>query len=56
VGYEETYAFSLQKDFLSKQGYHITTNVGDVETAFVAEWGKGGPIIGFLGEFDAYLD
>jgi len=53
VGYEETYAFSLQKDFLSKEGFRITTNVADVETAFVAEWGTGGPIIGFLGEYDA---
>ena len=53
VGYEETYAFSLQKDFLSNEGFRITTNIGDIETAFVAEWGTGGPIIGFLGEFDA---
>ena len=53
VGYEETYAFSLQKDFLSNEGFRITTNVGDIETAFVAEWGTGGPIIGFLGEYDA---
>ena len=53
VGYEETYAFSLQKDFLGNEGFRITTNVGDVQTAFVAEWGTGGPIIGFLGEYDA---
>ena len=25
-------------------------------TAFVAEWGSGGPVVGILGEFDALPD
>lgn len=53
VGYEETYAFELQKNFLSEQGFTISTGSGGVETAFVAQWGTGTPIIGLLGEFDA---
>jgi aminobenzoyl-glutamate utilization protein B len=53
VGYEETYASTLQSDFLAQAGFQIETNIGEVETAFVAQWGSGTPIIGFLGEFDA---
>ena len=53
VGYEETFAFELQKNYLADQGFRIKTGSGQVETAFVAEWGTGSPIIGFLGEFDA---
>lgn len=53
IGYEETYAFELQKNFLAQQGFRITTGSGEIETAFVAEWGTCAPIIGFLGEFDA---
>lgn len=53
IGYEETFAFALQKNFLVEHGFRITTKIGEVETAFIAEWGAGAPIIGFLGEFDA---
>ena len=53
VGYEETYASEVQRNFLLEQGFRISTNTGDVATAFMAEWGTGAPIIGFLGEFDA---
>ena len=53
MGMKKRMPLSLQKDFLNKEGFPIKTNVGDVETAFVAEWGTGEPIIGFLGEFDA---
>ena len=39
--------------FLADEGFNITPNVGDMPTAFMAEWGSGTPIIGFLGEYDA---
>ena len=53
LGYEETFASALQKEFLQDEGFRITSPVGGVQTAFIAEWGSGSPIIGFLGEFDA---
>lgn len=53
LGYNETYASSLQQQTLQEAGFRITTNIGDIETAFVAEIGSGKPIIGILGEFDA---
>ena len=48
-------ACQLQADDLQADGFTITTGVGDLPTAFVAEFtvGTGGPIIGFLGEYDA---
>lgn len=48
-------ACRLQADDLEREGFTITRNVGDLPTAFMAEWtqGSGGPIIGFLGEYDA---
>lgn len=39
---------------MEAQGFRITRNVAGLETAFTAEWGGGpGPVIAFLGEFDA---
>ncbi len=35
------------------QGFAIETGVADIPTAFVAEYGKGGPIIAILAEYDA---
>ncbi|MGH2550711.1 MAG: amidohydrolase, partial [Thermomicrobiales bacterium] len=51
----EYFACALQADDLAADGFAITRNAGDLPTAFVAEWtqGEGGPIIGFLGEYDA---
>ena len=51
----EHHAWQLQADDLQADGFTITTGVGDLPTAFMAEFtvGTGGPIIGFLGEYDA---
>ena len=43
----------LQADFLENEGFSITWDVGGLNTAFVAEWGQGKPILGFIGEYDA---
>lgn len=53
VGYTESFASSLQAEAMEKEGFRVTRNVGEVSTAFVAEYGKGKPIIGIMGEFDA---
>ncbi len=36
-----------------KAGFQVERNAGNMETAFVASYGNGSPVIGFLGEFDA---
>ncbi len=51
----EYQACKLQSEDLAADGFTITSNIGDLPTAFMAEWsqGEGGPVIGFLGEYDA---
>ena len=55
VALAEFTSCKLQADDLARDGFTITRNIGDLPTAFMAEWsgGSGGPVIGFLGEYDA---
>ena len=53
AGFREFNATKLQQDYLKNMGAKITSPVDVVETAFIAEYGSGKPIIGILGEFDA---
>jgi len=55
VALAEYEACKLQSEDLAADGFAITSNVGGLPTAFTASWtqGEGGPIIGFLGEYDA---
>lgn len=38
---------------LQDKGFELEVGVADMPTAFVATWGSGKPVIGFLGEYDA---
>ena len=38
---------------LKHQGFRITEKVGGIPTALMGEWGEGGPVIAFMGEYDA---
>ena len=40
-------------DYLEGEGFQIRWGLSGFETAFVAEWGRGEPILGFLAEYDA---
>lgn len=51
--YEEEYASGLLKKWLRTEGFEVTDNLGGIPTAFEGRYGNGGPVIGFLGEFDA---
>lgn len=53
VALAETKSCAAQAEDLEADGFTITRNVGGMPTAFMAEWGNGAPIIGFLGEYDA---
>jgi aminobenzoyl-glutamate utilization protein B len=53
MGYQETKSSNLLASELEKEGFKITRNVADIPTAFIAEFGSSGPIVGILGEFDA---
>ncbi len=53
IAYEETYAVQLQIGALQNAGFSIKEYAGGSETAFIAEYGSGSPVIGILGEYDA---
>lgn len=40
-------------NYLERYGFRVEKGVGGMETAFVATWGSGKPVIGFLAEYDA---
>jgi len=53
MGYQEVKSSNLLATELEKEGFKITRNVAGIPTAFIAEYGSSGPVIGILGEFDA---
>lgn len=56
LAFEEHRAVAEQVAMLEREGFRVTKNVGGMATAFVAEYGQGGPVVGILGEFDALPD
>jgi len=53
VAWKEFKSSRLQAETLKREGFSITWDIGDMNTAFIAEWGIGKPILGFIGEYDA---
>ena len=53
IKWEEFFASRLQATFLEEDGFSVTRDVAGMNTAFVAEWGSGAPVVGFIGEYDA---
>ncbi len=51
--FQEYKSSALQAQFLAEQGFSVKSDLAGEETAFIAEFGSGKPIIAFLGEFDA---
>lgn len=53
--YEEYKAAEVLTKYLRKQGFFVEEGIAGLPTAFRAEWenGSNGPVIGFLGEYDA---
>ncbi|MEO1136144.1 MAG: amidohydrolase [Pseudomonadota bacterium] len=53
VGYKEERSSALLQNRLESAGFRIDRGVADIPTAFVAEYGRGGPVVAILAEFDA---
>ncbi len=53
VGYQEFESSKLLQTALANVGFSIDPGVAGMPTAFVAEFGKGRPVIAVLAEFDA---
>ncbi len=53
IAFRETQSAAALASYAENQGFRVTRGVGEIPTAFTAEYGSGHPIIGILGEFDA---
>jgi aminobenzoyl-glutamate utilization protein B len=53
LGLVEYKSAELLAHILEENGFNVQRGVSDMPTAFIASWGKGGPIIGVQGEYDA---
>lgn len=53
---EEHYASKIIKQELQKENFIINDNIANIPTSFIGTWGKEGPVIGVLGEYDALPD
>ena len=52
IRFKERRSAAAHVAVLEEEGFRVTRNVAGMDTAFVAESGAGGPVIGFLGEYD----
>jgi aminobenzoyl-glutamate utilization protein B len=53
LGLQEYKSSKLLADTLEKEGFRVERGLAGMPTCFVATYGRGKPVIGFLGEFDA---
>lgn len=53
VNYQEFKSAAEHTRMLEKEGFRITQNLAGIPTAIMGEAGSEGPVIAFLGEFDA---
>ena len=51
--FKEFESTKVQREFMENEGFKITTPVAEMDTAFIAEFGTGKPVIAILGENDA---
>lgn len=51
--FQEYDSSRLQQEYLKARGFSIRADLAGEETAFIAEYGIGRPVLAFLGEFDA---
>lgn len=53
IAFQESQSADALKAYAKANRFRITENIGEIPTAFTAEFGSGKPVIGILGEFDA---
>jgi aminobenzoyl-glutamate utilization protein B len=52
LGLREEKSAAALAGYLEKEGFRVKRGIGNMATAFVATFGEGKPILGFLGEYD----
>ncbi|MFA6966516.1 M20 family metallopeptidase [Bosea sp. (in: a-proteobacteria)] len=53
VCYTETRSSAEHEAELAHQGFRVTKGIADIPTSVIGEAGEGGPVIAFMGEYDA---
>ena len=53
LAYEEVKSATLLCKVLEEEGFKVEKGLADIPTCFTGTFGKGRPVIGILGEFDA---
>jgi aminobenzoyl-glutamate utilization protein B len=54
LGFEEEQSSAYESAVLEKNGFTISDRgIAGIETAWIATWGNGSPVLGILVEFDA---
>lgn len=53
LSYEEYTSSRILGDYATSLGFEVTYGIADMDTAFVATYGSGKPVLGFLAEYDA---
>jgi aminobenzoyl-glutamate utilization protein B len=53
TGYNELRSSAQWCAFLERNGFRVTRGIAGIPTAFVAEYGRGKPVIGMMAEYDA---
>ena len=56
LGFQEQQSTALLQKTLADAGFRIEQGVAGMPTSFIASYGSGKPVIGFLAEFDALAD
>ena len=52
LGFQEVETAAYVTGILEKNGFQVTRGVAGMPTAFVATWGSGKPVIGFMADID----
>ena len=52
LGYQEYESAKYVTSLLEKDGFRVKQGLAGMPTAFVAEWGSGKPVIGFMADID----
>jgi aminobenzoyl-glutamate utilization protein B len=53
LGFQEDKSTLLLQNLLKENGFNVVSGQEGMSTAFIAEFGEGKPVIGFLAEYDA---
>ncbi|MBQ1271256.1 MAG: amidohydrolase [Clostridia bacterium] len=51
--FQEFQSAAAESEYMKELGFKVTMGIGGEDTAFVAEYGSGKPVIALLGEYDA---